>query len=383
MILSRGFEILSSDAFMQQSKKWIELPPALKILGYCLLLFLISRILFFEGMQWLNQELHFHIAQSYLFAQLDTKWYVGIVKHGYQTHAHNDVFFPLFPLLMAGVAKCTGLSIHVAGFIVTNLCFFLASCLFYRLLEEETDAKMARLGTGLLCFTPYSVYFMAAYTESLFLFLSLACWLTARHRQWLGLGCCGFLLSLTHPNGVIIFIMALLFVWEDYRLYHEKVWRYWPVLLIPCGLGGYMLYLGHTFHNAFDFVTSQQYWAGRTGWHLEGLALQFQDRLHGESYNLIVFFMGLALSVYLWRKGYLKEALFIPLFTIMAPLSGSFLSLARYTATLFPFYFALTLIMEQYAWMRSFWFIGLLAIVSMIFFCWGALFWLNNSYIIF
>ncbi|MCX7122854.1 MAG: glycosyltransferase family 39 protein [Gammaproteobacteria bacterium] len=330
---------------MLKSRLWI----------YILILFICTRFLFFAEAVQMAHSFHLKIPLSMLFSLLDGFWYVNIARHGYdvapqfgvfwQGHA-NYVFFPLYPFLIKGGIVLTHLPAAIVGQILSSLCFLVSLFLFYHVLRRSVDERMARIGCLLLALSPYNVYYMAVYTESLFLMLSLIFWLAALNQRWFWMGVAGFLMAATHPNGVLIILFAIWFAWEDYQKTHD-IWRYCPVLMIPLSLIGYMIYLHFHVGDALAFVHNEEAHWQRAGWHWRNLTVELQRQSRFQMYNISIYLMGLALSVLLYRRGYRKEALMIPVFTSLALLSGSFVSLSRYTAGLFPFYMGLLVFVKE------------------------------------
>ncbi len=352
------------------------------LLFYCLLLFGVSRILFFALAYYLNQVKGFAIAPDYLFSQLDSVWYLMIVKHGYTNHMHLDVFFPLLPLLVKGLVSCTHLTIHIAGQVVVNLAFLFASFLFYYWLAKECGVKTARIGVALLNFTPYSIYFMAFYTESVFLFLSLGFWVAARNKQWLIMSVFGALLSACHPNGVLVLLFAFCFMTWDYIKPSTPIWKIFCfcfLILIPSGLLAYMYYLQVHFGNSLNFVADQHYWSRALGWPSHDVKLAVVNAIYAQPYNFAVYIAGLILSLYLLMRGYYLEALFIPVMTAMAVASGSFVALARYTATLFPMYLAGALLLGSFGTIVAT-LLTIIAVIVEIYFAYDFIYlWLSHA----
>ena len=187
----------------------------------------------------------------------DTPRYLDIVQNGYSYvpgyDRNNVAFYPLYPLTIAALAPIVG-SPLVAGLLISNLCCLAALVLLYRLvlLKGGDDAVAARTVFYIAVF-PTAIFFFAAYTESLFLLLSVACATFALRRQWLWAGVVGALASATRATG---FLLAILvgFEWLDAqgwtlsriteRAAWENLWdglrARWvtlvPILLIPLGL---------------------------------------------------------------------------------------------------------------------------------------------------
>ena len=108
-----------------------------------------------------------------------------------------------------------------------------------------------------------------------------------------------------------------------------------------------MAYLHLHVGDALAFVHNERAAWHRDGWHLAALPRHLARQTAGDSYNVSMYGLALALSGFLWLRGCRKEAFVIPVFTVMGLLSGSFVALARYSACLFPFYIALGLFVVE------------------------------------
>ncbi len=313
-----------------------------------------------------------------LFTMLDSSWYITIAVYGYNAPAYAKfahaytAFFPFFPMLIRAGVYLDGLAPMLQGQLLSNSFFFTALCLFHYFLEKNFDVKTARLGCFLLALSPYNIYFMAVYTESLFLCLMLGFWLAAQSKRWVWMGLIGCAMSLTHPNGVLIGFFAFWFMLDDYRKNHPSLWNYWPIVLIPLGLLSYMVFLYFEMGDPLAFVHYQIYWQ-RTGWHYGFLVRQMIDQLNRETYDFCIYVLGLAVSAFLWTKRLYKEAVFIPIFLSLAILSGSFMSLARFTGGTFTFYLGLTLLGRETAWRNTIIVVELLISIPLMFW------WLSSA----
>jgi hypothetical protein len=116
----------------------------------------------------------------------DTLWYVRYARDGLLPAGDPEyrAFWPLYPWLMRAVAPLLGGSYLAAGILIANLALLLGAVLFYRLAEIEAGAEAARRGMWYMLLFPSAFFFFAAYSESVFLLLSVAAFLAARRGRW-------------------------------------------------------------------------------------------------------------------------------------------------------------------------------------------------------
>ena len=111
----------------------------------------------------------------------DAGWYISIARDGYDVSAqaavqHNYAFFPLLPLLMRLLvgAGHPPSDYGLAGTAISHLAFLGALIVLYRLtVAVFRDRDMARRTVWIVAVSPWSFVFSLAYTESLFLLLSV------------------------------------------------------------------------------------------------------------------------------------------------------------------------------------------------------------------
>ena len=157
-------------------------------------------------------------AQSFapLWMHWDTQHYVGIARDGYVAVGDERlrlVFFPLYPALMRLFAPLAGGNVFYGGIVVSLLCAALSAALVYDLAYMHGGGKTAARATAYFLLCPLSVFLCCAYTESLFICLTLlSVCLLRRDHPWLA-ALCGMLSALTRMPGVIVaglLIIALL-----------------------------------------------------------------------------------------------------------------------------------------------------------------------------
>lgn len=143
-----------------------------------------------------------------LWVRWDGTHYVNLVELGYGGYIEDGqplflVFFPLyvwvvraFRLLIPDAA--------LAGLTVSALCFAWGSVYLYRLAAEEYGEGAARRTLALLWSFPFSFFFGAVMTESLFLLTTAAGLYHIKNRQWGRFALWGVLAAMTRMQGVLL-----------------------------------------------------------------------------------------------------------------------------------------------------------------------------------
>lgn len=142
-----------------------------------------------------------------LWTHWDTRHYTGIAQDWYTDVGDERlrlVFFPLYPLLMRLISPLAGGSMFFSGLLISLACAAGASALVYDLSYMHFGRKMALLSLAYFLLSPLSVFLGCVYTESLFIFLTLAvvCLLRRGH-PWLA-ALCGMFSAFTRMPGVIV-----------------------------------------------------------------------------------------------------------------------------------------------------------------------------------
>ena len=208
-------------------------------------------------------------------ARWDSVWYLRIANSGYggnaslrsghrpllaQDSAPRAAFFPLYPLLVRGVATILGGShgaLLVAAYLVSLAAFLGALTLLYRLTELELGRRLARPTLLLLAVFPAAVYFGAPYSESLFLLLAGGAFYAARTGRWAWAGACAGLASATRSAGLLLLLPLALIWWDSRpRRARDAAW----LALAPVGIAAYAAGLGIAEGDPFRFLDVQDAW---------------------------------------------------------------------------------------------------------------------------
>jgi hypothetical protein len=304
--------------------------------------------------------------------QWDTLSYMEISIIGYRATSSNVAYMPLYPLTMRVLAPLTFGDHLFAALLVSTVCFILALCLFYEILAEMYAPELAWRGVMALAFFPTSFFFLAGYTESLFLALVLGCWYLARHRRWHWAGILGGLATLTRLQGVILapVLLWLLFVsqleaparqpWAQIR----QVWALkprprlaWLAALMPLlAFAAYQLWLQVS---GFGTVTTalNTYWKIQTVWPWEGVALFIQRLftmrfIYMDWIDLVIFIIVLGASLLGLRLLDPAFSLYIWLTIAILFMRGTpphlLASFSRYFLALFPVFILFALLRGKF-----------------------------------
>ncbi len=290
----------------------------------------------------------------------DCHWYVTIVEHGYdlapvehfRPGGANWAFFPLYPLLVAALHRL-GLSVTLAGFLVSSTCIAIAALAARPLLR---GSRTWRLWAFSLLAGPFSMLFATLYTESLFILLIVLSLRALQRQNYLAASFWTALLSATRVTGVLMTIAILVSAIADQRRAGTP-WRAIPLALLrrgdlvlamfvaPAGLFAYMAYMAVLTGDGLAFLHIQRAWGRDLGNPLAALwqALALPP-LTPETMVLFTWAaaaaIGLALSG--WMLFTRREA--ADAFTalaILASLSSGVTSMTRFSAGLAPIGFVI------------------------------------------
>lgn len=210
------------------------------------------------------------------FLRWDGGWYTKIVRHGYEwagpDHASSVAFLPLYPLIAKAVSFVVGGDVSLALFLVSNAAFLVYLGYLYRLAKRDFDAGVAERTIVYVAIFALSVFFSAAYTESLMLALATASFFYAREGRWPQAIVLGTLCPLTRVTGMAV---VLPLAWEWYRQKGVGV-RALVLLALPAGLASYMVYLAALTGDPIAFVHLEQVWKRSFTWPWGTLQIAWQ-----------------------------------------------------------------------------------------------------------
>lgn len=346
-------------------------------------LFLFILIISFEAIPLYSHHLLGGGLDKYLYsyyilpwANFDGEHFIAIAQFGYQQYTH--AFFPLYPKIISlikFIPKATMLHLAVTGLIVSSVSFIGALILFYKLLKLDYAPKFSLGVITILLLFPTAYYFNAVYSESLFLMLVTGSFLFFRKKHYFWAGVFGFLASLTRIFGVLLFASFLIEVF----VYKIPLKRSFWILLIPCGLLTYMVYLYYSIGDPLAFYNLQLIVGEQ---HQRGIILfpqilfRYIKILATADFSplfttiILEFAVGIIFFT-LPIIGYFKKIrlsyLIFAFFGFLLPtIQGSFSSLPRYVLVLFPSFIVLSLMIKNLPFLIKI-FLGVLSLFLLIF----------------
>ena len=179
----------------------------------------------------------------------DGPWYLSIAASGYHAEAlrgafHDYVFFPLWPLVIRIASVFSGGNLAVAAVVTANAAFGLALVVFDRLSRPILGASGTLTAAAFLAFAPGAVAFAMAYTDSLFLLLSLSTVVAAQRGSYPLMSVLFALAALTRLPGIVLMVPlgVILVERHGWRLHRTWVWlASGPIAL--AGFFGFIIWL--------------------------------------------------------------------------------------------------------------------------------------------
>lgn len=292
------------------------------------------------------------------WANFDGEHYLSIAKVGYANG--EQAFFPLYPLLIRLFGGGVGV-----GLLISNFFFLLALVGLSKLILLDWNRKIAKTVTVLLLLFPASFYFGGVYTESLFLALTVWSFYLVRRQKWFWASILGAVASATRIIGILLL--------PTLAVRKRSFW----LLVIPIGLVAYMFYLNQTAGDPFKFLhTLPGFGEQRSAIPillpqvfyrylvkiLPNLNYGYFPVVFTTLTELAVGTVFLALSILAFFKLRPDYAVFLFLGYLTPTLSGSFSSLPRYVAVLFPAFILIALWVNKLSWLLKITVYGILAI---------------------
>ncbi|MBI3342157.1 hypothetical protein HY024_03460 [Candidatus Curtissbacteria bacterium] len=276
------------------------------------------------------------------FGNFDGVHYLGIASHAYSDQ-FTQAFFPFYPLLIKLVTYMSFGNLLISGLIISNVAFFAALLLFYKLIEKNYGEKLALWSSLFLLAFPTSFYFGSVYTEAIFLLEVVSFYYLQDIKKPFLSAIVGAFAAFTRLIGVFL---ALIFLKKDLKSLVYGV-------VVSLGLFVYMVYLWFNFKNPLYFLSSQSIFGQNRETDKIVLLPQVLFRYlkilttaQGSGLYVAIFEFSITIIAFLLLalafRTYKKSWVIFGLASIILPtLTGTLASMPRYVIIAFPIYLVL------------------------------------------
>lgn len=297
----------------------------------------------------------------------DALWFLRIASSGYRLDDNSAAFFPLFPLLVRGVAWLTGGRYLLAGFLVSNLALLSGLVVLYRLTAQEFSDLVARRTVLYLCLFPTAYFLFAPFSESLFLALAVGSLYAARQQRWALAGLLGAGAALTRSVGVLLCVVLAVEAVHQAREHQARGQQLAGTVraLACCALpaAGTVSYLGYWQYRGAGWLTPFRAqggwertfsWPWDTLWHGLRSGTDGIGSYPGGYWTLDLLLVALALGLAVWVAlrarptfgAYAWLSLLFPLWMVFA--DRPLMSMPRFLLPVFPLFWALARFSERF-----------------------------------
>lgn len=287
---------------------------------------------------------------SYDLANWDGRHFLEIAEQGYGANIQY-AFFPLYPLLINILSRLTGLDFFNSAILISLFSSFGVIYVFLKLLIDQKFTNPIKALIYLLIF-PSSFFLVSAYSESLFLFLSLITFFLAGRKKFLWASVFASLSVATRIAGVAVIAGLFVEIFLSKTTLREK---FLVVIISSLGLLSYCLFLFFQTGNPLYFMISELSWERHIT--IPGLniltIIQYISYfgVRPESFTLVsdLFFTVFGLGMVIRSVKTLKPSLFVyALTSILLPLTTSLLlSLPRFLIVIFPIFMTASIIKNR------------------------------------
>lgn len=291
----------------------------------------------------------------------DTGWFTKVALYGYHADDGSATVSPLYPLLIRRLGALLGGEYLLAALLVSNGALIAGLVLIYRLVVLDFPHSVARRAVVYQVALPAGFFLLAAYTESLYLCLSVLAVYAARRSRWALAGVGALLTSFARMQG---WVLVLPLAYEALRQVRWRALRAWPGLLAaaaaPLGTAAYNLHLALAGLPSMAAVYRSD-WAVQYAPPWVSVVKAISSLVTGRSglqdvVNTFILFLSLLLiliSLRRLRPTYWVYTAVLQTIFLMGYLGEEQLhSMMRYTLVLFPNVIALALVVRR-PWVSS------------------------------
>lgn len=277
-----------------------------------------------------------------LHSRWDSNWYLDIVKNGYALRENdtlsNIVFFPLYPWLIKMLAYISGFSFVFSGWVISMFFIFPAAYYLFKLTKEfhpEADSFAAVI---FLLIFPTAFFLNGVYTESIYLFLSIASFYYVMKKQYAVSAVFGFFAALTRVTGILLFIPLFFQLFLNEGFNKKAVKKSWPLFLVPLGTFVFFLFHWLRFGDFLLFFRVESAWGRSFNFNVDNFSLFSRAAVSNLSLDLFYLFFSAFIMAYLFKKRFFPYLFYVASTVLVAVSTGTLMSIGRYILVLFPIF---------------------------------------------
>lgn len=298
--------------------------------------------------RWINPN-EFHQDKSdglvALHDHWDSAWFLDVVKNGYSYNGagkpSNIVFFPMYPLLISAVSVLPGISDALAGWLVSLVFLGLAAAYLAKLVKEFHPQAEADTAIAFLLAFPTAFFLNAIYSESVFLFFTVAAVYYGRRGDWRWAGLAGFAAGLTRITGLLL---AIPLAWELLRQSGwKKIWRAETLAAFMPALGTAAFFGYHwaRFGSPDIFFIAQKWWGRGFALTAEHFDFRYSEAaLMNFSQDIGFVALAVVATAFVAKRVRASYAAYVAATALVALSTGTMMSIGRYLLALFPIFIA-------------------------------------------
>ncbi len=297
------------------------------------------------------------------WARWDTSHYVAVARLGYgadnPSHEGGVGFFPVFPMLMRGATEVIGAApsernLAIAAIVIANVCF--VGCVALLAANAARwGPDFARNVTVIFCLSPFAFFFNVAYTESLFLLLSLGSLVLSERRHFWPASVLAAVASGTRLVGLAL-TPALL--WSAWKRGASRTELAGILVISPLGTVAYFAYTAIRFDDPFAYFSAQSNWGGwdeHVRFYAELFLRQPREAIGGDPRHLVIVLnvaLGiLALGLLTQMRRVVDPGLMVfTILLVVVQFAFTWVSLGRYLLPAAGLYFAFAALFARPAW---------------------------------
>lgn len=191
-------------------------------------------------------------------------WYTGYTENG---DFLTLVFFPMYPIL-ARIVNILIPNINIALMTVSSTAYAVGCGYMYELVRMDYSEKIALNAVIWISVFPFSFFFGAIMTESVFFATTAMSFYYIRRHKWLLAGICGALSAFSRMIGIFVFVAAFIEWIDCYKPFRYGIKEFFksflefsPSCIMITGILGYLLINYIITKNPFMFMEYQhKYW---------------------------------------------------------------------------------------------------------------------------